>query len=117
MPAFHRVVPARDDGHKGWWHGWRGLEMPHFGLASGLVPYHRSVGAHPPNIGCDDSHGDSRLEVGLIETRENFMRVEGCQLGVQIHFAVNRVSKPVEPDAGMLILAVRGHEEAVGSGA
>ena len=41
------------------------------------------------------------------------MRVGGLQLGVQIHLAVDRVAETMEPDAGVLVLTLRGHGDTV----
>ena len=45
------------------------------------------------------------------------MRVEGLEVGVHVHLVVHRVTEPVQTDARVLVLALRGDREAVGAGA
>ena len=45
------------------------------------------------------------------------MRVKRLEVGVHVHLIVHGVTEPVQPDAGVLVLALRGDRQPVGSGA
>ena len=56
-----------------------------------------------------------RLQVGLIEARQDLVRVEGLEVRVDVHLVVHRVAEAVQADAGVLVLALRGHRQPVGA--
>ena len=62
-------------------------------------------------------HRHPGLEVGLVEAGQDLVRIERLEVGVHVDLAVDRVRRRWSADAGVLVLALRGHREAVGAGA
>ncbi len=73
----------------------------------------RAVGAHRPSVGHLHLHRQRRLEAGLVEAGEHPMGVEGLEVGVGVHGAVDGVAKAVQPDAAAVVGAVRCDHEVV----
>ena len=117
MHALNDVVLAGDDRDQIGGERRGRVEVPGLQGTSRLGPQHATVAADPPCARRGDAHGDAGLQVRLIEARQHLVRVEGLEVRVDVHLAVHRVAQPVQADAGVLVLALRGHRQAVGSGA
>ena len=60
-------------------------------------------------------NGDRALQVGLIETGQHLVRVEGLEMRVDVHLSIGGVHEAVHPDTGVAVLVLRRDVEAVGA--
>ena len=117
MLALDGVVLAGDDGDEVGRERRRRVEVPGLQVTARLDAQDAAVPADPPRARRGHAHGHAGLEVRLIEARQHLVRVEGLEVGVHVDLVVHRVAEPVHADAGVLVFALRGHRQPVGSGA
>ncbi len=72
-----------------------------------------AVGDDLPVRGCGDADVEGRLQVGLVEARENPLGIGGFELRVQVHLVVDGVDEAVQALTGVGVQAVGVDDEHV----
>ena len=113
------VVLARHDGGEIAGDRRRRREMPD-GAAASRWPdgsgWRGLVRQHGPVRGHGDVKGERGLQVRLLEVGEDAPRVGGLELRVEVHLAVGRVDRTVQPGAVARVTTVRDDAQLVAAG-
>ena len=107
------VVRTGDQGRDVGRHLLGGAELPPSGGAGGGAIRRRGVGHDLPAGRRLHGEGERRLQVGLVEAREDPVGVERLELGVEVDGPVDRVDEAVQADAGVLVGVLCHHDDLV----